>query len=321
MKQFIAITGRKSNGKDTLGNYLVKNYGYKRISFADPIKEICKTLFKFNNKQLNGSLKETKDEFWNVTPREVFQYVGTDLFRYQISTIMPHIENNFWIAVMKRTILKELEINPQQKFVITDLRFQNEFDFCREMDCLIIRVSRSVPENQFNQHESEIYIDTLPVDACIENNSSLEDLYKAMRLLLNIKEIDRTGEIPFNQEMADLMRNGLQFNRMKNNTTKENKIKIYNYFVDPIFDTVGLPDFAYAIFTDHDIKDESKGRFLHEILLPYLKDPKYKDDVDNKCLIFIGGVLQSKMLNHSNEDYTSIECKIQGKYCIRICEH
>ena len=31
----IGITGRKRHGKDTLGDYLVSNYGYTKIGFAD----------------------------------------------------------------------------------------------------------------------------------------------------------------------------------------------------------------------------------------------------------------------------------------------
>lgn len=39
MHSIIGITGRKFNGKDTLGEYLVEHHGYKRFAFADALKE------------------------------------------------------------------------------------------------------------------------------------------------------------------------------------------------------------------------------------------------------------------------------------------
>ena len=80
LPKVIGIAGRKYNGKDTIGDYLVKNYGYKKIAYADPIKEICKEMFGFNNEQLYGSLKESNDGFWNVSPRKLMQFIGTELF-------------------------------------------------------------------------------------------------------------------------------------------------------------------------------------------------------------------------------------------------
>ena len=37
----IGILGNKRVGKDTVADYLVKNYGFIKYNFADPIKEIC----------------------------------------------------------------------------------------------------------------------------------------------------------------------------------------------------------------------------------------------------------------------------------------
>ena len=37
LPKIIGISGRKYHGKDTIGDYLVNKYGYKKIAFADPI--------------------------------------------------------------------------------------------------------------------------------------------------------------------------------------------------------------------------------------------------------------------------------------------
>lgn len=176
----IGITGKKFNGKDTLGNYLSK-YGYKRMAFADPLKEVLRTVFHFNDEQLYGEDKEKPDEYWKIAPRTVMQFVGTDLFRHQINKILPNIGNNIWIEVIKRQIIEIWKTNPKQKIVMTDLRFPNEINLIKELNGTIIRVKRNIDKNDNDfvvVHESETYIDTLTVDYDFENNSSKPDLFK-----------------------------------------------------------------------------------------------------------------------------------------------
>ncbi len=77
----IGIVGRKRHGKDTIGDYLVANYDFDTSAFALDVKKICKALFDFNNDQLYGDLKETIDNRWGFTPRDVFNYFGTHIMR------------------------------------------------------------------------------------------------------------------------------------------------------------------------------------------------------------------------------------------------
>lgn len=37
----IAISGRAGSGKDTAADFLVKNHGFVKVAFADPIKRVC----------------------------------------------------------------------------------------------------------------------------------------------------------------------------------------------------------------------------------------------------------------------------------------
>ena len=66
-KSIIGITGKKFNGKDTGAIYLINNYGYERLAFADALKEACKCIFGFTNEQLYGNKKEDIDEYWYNT--------------------------------------------------------------------------------------------------------------------------------------------------------------------------------------------------------------------------------------------------------------
>ena len=40
----LGLAGPRGGGKDTLADYLVEDYSFKRIAFADPIREQVKFL-------------------------------------------------------------------------------------------------------------------------------------------------------------------------------------------------------------------------------------------------------------------------------------
>jgi len=52
MSRIIAICGAKRSGKDILSKYIVSKYNYKKISFAEPLKNAVKALFNFNDIQV-----------------------------------------------------------------------------------------------------------------------------------------------------------------------------------------------------------------------------------------------------------------------------
>lgn len=177
LPQIVGITGRKFNGKDTLGNYLVNNFSYKKLSYADPIKDISRILFGFNDEQLYGNLKETIDDNWNTTPRNIMQFLGTEIFRKQMHQVIPDIGEDFWIKCLEVKMTNILKENPNQKFVICDVRFPNELESIKKLGGIVIRVKRELSTNN-DLHESEKYIDTLDVDFEMINNTTIEQLYK-----------------------------------------------------------------------------------------------------------------------------------------------
>ena len=54
MKRIIAICGTKRSGKDVLANHIVNKYGYTKLSFAEPLKELVSKVSK--NLNLDGIL-------------------------------------------------------------------------------------------------------------------------------------------------------------------------------------------------------------------------------------------------------------------------
>lgn len=176
----IVLLGKKRSGKDTIANYCSDKYEYQKISLADPLKIICKNLFGFTEEQLYGNLKEEIDPKWNQSPRNIYQYLGTDIFREDIQKILPGIKNNFWI----QTLIDRHDIkNNEKKFIIADCRFQNEVDEFIKYGAIIIKVEKC--GTIVDAHTSESGIDNIiNYHYRIENNSSKSDLYKKIDNIL-----------------------------------------------------------------------------------------------------------------------------------------
>lgn len=50
----VGLCGAAGSGKDTVADFMVKNHGFVKIAFADPLKRICKEVFDFSDEQLWG---------------------------------------------------------------------------------------------------------------------------------------------------------------------------------------------------------------------------------------------------------------------------
>lgn len=183
----IGILGFKFSGKDTTADHLVLKYNFKKIAFAQPMKDACKILFNFDDEQLYGQTKEVVDPRWNVSPRIVFQHFGTEMFRKGINEIMPHIKDNFWVSLAIDTYHNIIKKNPDQNVVISDVRFMNEIDAIHKENGIIIKIIRPGILS-VDTHSSE-NMEHLHGDYEIINDGTLENLYEKIDIILeNIRD-------------------------------------------------------------------------------------------------------------------------------------
>lgn len=50
----VGLAGLAGSGKDTVADFLVKNHGFTKVAFADPLKRICRDVYDFSKEQLWG---------------------------------------------------------------------------------------------------------------------------------------------------------------------------------------------------------------------------------------------------------------------------
>lgn len=199
MPKIIAICGAKRCGKDVLAEHLVNKYNYERVAFANPLKLAVKSLFNFDDDQVGiGEDKKTGrkdiiDEKWGITPRAALQFFGTEIMQEKIQELLPDMKRNFFANTLKNYITEKIDINVEQKFVISDLRFLHEYEMLfnipkiRKTNIIIIRVVRpSNSDATTATHISEREYMKIPYDVVLVNDGTIENYIKKFDKIIAI---------------------------------------------------------------------------------------------------------------------------------------
>lgn len=172
--RLIGLTGKAGSGKDTIGEYLDEMYCYRRISFAQPIRNAIAEIFGLPFECFQHPLKEEALENIGRSPRQLMQWLGTEWGR---NLVHPDL----WLILAKESI--EAAWADGLGVVITDVRFENEARMIREMGGTVWHVQRDSAGTP-HQHASEAGVMFLPCDTRIDNNGSLNDLYVSIAKLM-----------------------------------------------------------------------------------------------------------------------------------------
>lgn len=206
----IGICGLIGSGKDTIADYLVNFYEFRRESFANTLKDAVASVFGWDRTMLEGRTKEARewreeiDTWWaerldmpTLTPRWILQYWGTEVCRRGF-------HDDIWIASLENKLR-----NSRDDVVISDCRFPNEIKSIRRAGGSIVWVKRGELPDWYNLalsanqghnlaqqelkrlriHASETSWIGTEFDYTIENNGTIADLYDQVgTLLLKNKE-------------------------------------------------------------------------------------------------------------------------------------
>lgn len=188
----LAIHGFKQSGKDTLADLLVSEYGYRKVAFADRLKEVLHLMFGVPKEQLWGSDedkqqlskvewkdlvdidKADKDDSTYLSVRELMQIFATEVCRSKIPDI--------WY--------KYLFVDSNDKVVISDLRFENEAEFLKTKKATLIKVKR--PAAKGGHHQSEAGLSDEDINYVLLNDQDLEAFLQKGRVLfeeLGLKKV------------------------------------------------------------------------------------------------------------------------------------
>ena len=134
--QVVGLTGFAGAGKSTVAEYLVKEHGFTRLSFAAPLKKMLRTLDPMLSYTLPfGGTKEEatesalrlseaidlyegdevaiKESGWGPEYRRLLQVLGTDCIRA--------VDEDFWVNAAASQMDDQ-----DRNYVFDDVRFPNE---------------------------------------------------------------------------------------------------------------------------------------------------------------------------------------------------
>lgn len=187
----VGITGKARHGKDSIADRLVAKHGFKKMSFAAPLKAVLYTMnpiigFDVYRPQQTIDLRTALSRYGEngvkkVYPeyRKLLQRLGTEGIR--------SIDDEFWV----RAALKEVAKEPKDaRIVFTDCRFPNEATAIRfsgyfqkyvlplpDATTEVWTVHRDIAPLPGEQpHESEEHVGNMGEEVVIDNNGTIADL-------------------------------------------------------------------------------------------------------------------------------------------------
>ena len=139
----IGVAGYKGSGKDTIANVLQTSFGFEKMSFAQPIKDIVHSTFGIDKAILSGDggEREFREEvlpgWFYLSPRDMMQKIGM-AFRDEL-------HKDIWVKVLESKI-KSIK----QNIVIPDVRFKNELELINKYGTLekLLKSAKEIKQNK-----------------------------------------------------------------------------------------------------------------------------------------------------------------------------
>jgi hypothetical protein len=216
VKTIIAMCGLAGSGKDTACNYLVKNHGFSKTSFAAPLKAMAKIAFGFTDEQLYGPSSKREEEDKRYPFSGICTHCGHSCLDW--SDCLPeerdvpegfrwscaNCEVNYKEFVTPRLALQTLgtewgrrlnddlwaksTINlimgsSHERWCISDLRFRNELDAVLAAGGKVIRLTRGKPQHN---HASETQLLSIPLSdfsAILNNEGTIPEMERNLNQL------------------------------------------------------------------------------------------------------------------------------------------
>jgi len=209
----VGVTGYARSGKDSVADRLVARHGFKRMSFAGPLKEVLLKMDPIIGMdpmspgytiKLGKALERHggEDGVKKLFPeyRRLLQKLGTEGIRA--------IDEQFWIKAAAKMIMAEAN---DSRLVFTDCRFPNEAKAIQEAgwrgnvlplpgpttELWCVEREEATKEAVNNAHESEQYVGNMGEEHFIDNNGTFSYLYSVVddlaRDLIDVESVKLAG--------------------------------------------------------------------------------------------------------------------------------
>ena len=197
--RMIGLTGPAGSGKDTVAALLRVHCGYNPMAFADALRGEVASAFGIDPLLLQEratkehpisalALRRCMDPAFEAfvivahqraglglvdttaprSPRQIMQWWGTEYRRAGAP--------NYWVRAAQKRVTDMHRWGHAHRFVMTDVRFQNEADLVREYGGQIWQIVRPDLAPIEGDHPSEVTGDEFRPDTVINNNHDMRHL-------------------------------------------------------------------------------------------------------------------------------------------------
>jgi len=176
----IGLHGKARTGKDTLANYLIKKHQLLRYGPSVRVKDTTAVMFDFPRWYLDDdTMKETYDDFWGMTYREMAQKVGKESSRDVFG-------DDIWMRHVERLLINiehgiDMDIVGHVKgIILADIRYTNEAVWVKNHGGTVFFIVRdNAPAiSGVEGHAGEAGLPLDLADSIIYNDGTIEDMYR-----------------------------------------------------------------------------------------------------------------------------------------------
>jgi hypothetical protein len=174
----VGICGKPGSGKDTIGSYLVSEYGFQNITIKHPIEQTVKAVFGVDDRHLydRDAREEPLDEWPGWTVRKLLQGVAQSL--------RDMVGEHLWAQSL--CMRSGYASNPKLKLVVTDVRTPGDVAYIRKYvkdaggRFILMMVKRpgygATTSGGFANHKLESYDLEPECDVLFNNDGSIAEL-------------------------------------------------------------------------------------------------------------------------------------------------
>lgn len=174
----IGLNGPAGAGKSFCAEILTRRFGFKRVKFADPLKNMVRELLRTMGatsleieRYIEGDLKEEPTHYFSgSSPRDVMQGLG----EWGRS-----LDPDFWVT--PAIVRVQGHKRSGHSVVIDDCRYENEASALLRVGASVAVVEGRRSLNVYSDHLSEKPLPPYLVTDVLDNRGNTADTYRQLR--------------------------------------------------------------------------------------------------------------------------------------------
>lgn len=180
--EIIGLSGYARSGKDETAKILVKEFGFKRVAFADKLRDF---LYALNPDVWSFSygFGRTYEPLRTVIDKETWEGVKKYQYKDSVRQLLQRLGTEAGREVLGENVWVDAALtgyDDNAKLVVTDCRFVNEAEAVTSRGGVMWRIMRQ-GVGPANSHASETSLDDWNFDAYVHNDGTLKDLAASVK--------------------------------------------------------------------------------------------------------------------------------------------